>query len=601
MQGRQRWLLASFVALPLGMVACGGGAHANNSGQDAGPGDNAGAGGAAANGGTGGVEAGGGGASGGAGGSAAGGSGANGGAAGSAQGGPPSFTGWPLEFIETDLTTAYPNIEYYSRFAVVGGLYPYTFKLLKAPSGMQVQTRTGEIKWTPTQNDTSAAVEVQVTDRSGATQTRSYTIQVTKANFYFVDATNGNDSNPGTLASPFKTLLGVQTKGLPPTATLYVKHGTYVSTPIKMSEMPSIVMAYPGDKPVLDCQGQRTCIGMNANVHNPILFQGFEITHCAFKYFWVDNDKHGITWRNNVMHDLTVTQANDAYENPAFIFTSDYTNTPTPIYQHLILQNNQIYNLNNYNHDIHISPATFYDVSHSLEEDNVIHDIYDGTCIEDKDDGWYNTYRHNVCYNSDPNGIGLYNQYTQGQIEVENNLLIGSSGGTRLLRIGGQPGYIKNIYIHNNTFVDGQVGFAASIYGQAEHTYVFANNIFYNDSSLPFYEATGSFDPSKIGAPSSVGGPPITPSQAYVSAILTGNEALFENNLYWSPDSTQKMMTWSWGAYGIDLTGWKNLNFDVGSLFFVKPTLSTDGSYSLSPSDPYYGVYGKDFSPGVWQ
>ncbi len=535
-----------------------------------------------------------------------------------------SFTGWPLQFIETDLTTAYPNIQYYSRFAVVGGLYPYTFQLLQAPSGMQIQTRTGEIKWTPTQNNTSATVEVQVTDSSGETQTHSYSVQVTTNNFYFIDSASGNDSNAGTLAQPFQTLLGVQSKKLPMTATLYIRGGTstpgesYPSTGIQMSDMPGIWMAYPGDTmPVLDCQGQRWCIGLNGNLQHPALFQGLEITNCAFKYFSVNGDKSPITWRNNIMHDIHVTSSGDGYENPAFIFAWDYTSGTTPIYQNLILQNNEFYNLYNYfntttnKYDIHISPATFYDVSHSLEEDNVIHDIYAGTCIEDKDDGWYNTYRHNTCYNVDgSSGIGLYSQYSQGQIEVENNLLIGNSKGRNLIDVGGQPGYIKNIYIHNNTLIDGQIGFGGPIYNQGPGTYVIAHNIFYDDSAtapFQFYGLNGSYDPSTIGKQSCVGSlstcPLITAAQAYVSAILTGNEAQFKNNLYWSPDPAQKMITWSWQQYGLDLAGWQRLNFDAtGSIFFTQqPAFSTDGTYSLAPNDPNYGTYGKDFSAGTWQ
>ncbi len=431
---------------------------------------------------------------------------------------------------------------------------------------------------------------------------------MTSNGFYFIDAVNGNDSNSGTMAQPFQTLLGVQSKGLPTTAALYFRAGSYASTGIKMNTMPSIWMAFPGDKmPTLDCQGQRTCIGLGSSVQNPLLYQGFEITNSAFKFFWLDGDGKPVTWRNNIMHGITVTNANDAYENPAFIFTSDYVKGSTPVYQNLILQNNQVYDLNNYNHDIHISPATFYDVSHSLEEDNIIHDIYDGTCIEDKDDGWYNTYRHNTCYNIDGGaGIGLYSQYSQVGIEIENNLLVGNANGRNLVDVGSQPGYIKNIYLHDNTFVDGFIGFGNPIWGQGQNAYVIAHNIFYDDSQtapLEFIGANGSYDPSLIGQPIAIGSTTlITASDAYVSAILTGQEAQFENNLYWSPDATQKIITWSWQQHGLDLAGWQKLNIDSNSIFFVQqPMLSTDGTYSLSPSDPNYGQFGKDFSAGTWQ
>ena len=499
-----------------------------------------------------------------------------------------SFTGWPLEFIESDLTTAYPNIQYYGRFAVVGGLYPYTFKLLQAPSGMQIQTLTGEIKWTPTQNNTTTNVEVQVTDGTGATLTHTYTINVTTNSFYFIDANAGNDSNSGSISAPFQTLQGVQNANLPNTATLYVNSGTYAAYGINMKNMPGIITANPNDssRPVFDCQSHGLCFYINS-VTDPILFQGLEMTNCSFKYFVLDgNPINNVTWRNNIMDNLTVTNSNNAYENPAFIFTASYSASlgstatePPPVYEHIIIQNNQFYNINNYNHDIHASAAIFFDVSHSLEEDNVIHDIYDGSCIEDKEDGWYNTYRNNVCYNDDVYDVNILSQYTGGEDEVNNNLLIGDSNDFSAIQIGLQPGYIRNIYIHNNTIINGITRFGPPFGTANTQNFVIKNNLFYNDgtvniSPFPFY----------TGNPANFPG-----------AKITAN-----NNLYWSTAS-QPFLTWNWNGNELDYLGWQNLGFDQNSSFGAKPALSNDGTYSLSPSDPNYGVYGKDFLPGVWQ
>ncbi len=492
-----------------------------------------------------------------------------------------TYTGWPLQFIGIDISSAYPNIQYYNRFTVRGGLYPYTFKLLKAPAGMQIQTRTGEIKWTPTQNDTSANVEVEVTDSAGNTLTHAYTINVTTNGFYFVNSASGNDSNPGTLAQPFQTLNGVMAKNLPGSTILYVQAGTYpLSGSIQMSNMPGIIMAYPGTRPVIDCQNLGNCFHLDGTVKNPVLFQGFEMENCSFKFFSLDGYKYSATWRNNIMHNINVTNPNNAYENPAFIFTWDYTNSPTPVYQNLIVQNNQFYNMQNYQSDIHIAAFTWYDVSHSVVEDNVIHDINRGACFDDKDDGWYNTFRNNICYNSNPYGFDFASQYTEGQEEINNNLFIGNANDTDAIQVGMQPGYIQDVYIHNNTIINGTIDFGYPFSLANTQKFVIKNNIFYIDgtvnvSSLPFYHG----DPSVIG-------------QDGVAA---------NNNIYWSSNSAQPMIAWGWSGSQLEFSGWQKLGYDINSSFGVKPTLSTDGTYSLSPSNPDYGVYGKDFSAGVWQ
>ncbi|MCE9615586.1 MAG: DUF1565 domain-containing protein [Lentisphaerae bacterium] len=68
-------------------------------------------------------------------------------------------------------------------------------------------------------------------------------------------ATDGNDSNPGTLAAPFKTLAhGVQV--LKPGETLFVRGGTYYEGDLQFAAKaneaaPLIVRAYPGEKPVI--------------------------------------------------------------------------------------------------------------------------------------------------------------------------------------------------------------------------------------------------------------------------------------------------------------------------------------------------------------
>jgi hypothetical protein len=233
-----------------------------------------------------------------------------------------------------------------------------------------------------------------------------------------------------------------------------------------------------------------------------------------------------------------------------------------------------------------------YDVSFSIFEDNVVHDINAGYCIHDKDDGWFNTIRNNVCYNMNGYGISLSNQYTQGQIEVNHNLVIGNANSSIGINIGMQPGYIQNIFIHHNTLINSQIGFGGPIYDAKSLNYVIKNNIFSNDPTLPFYSADGSYDTSATGK---------TADQMYITAITVAKKASFDKNLYWGSSSSQKIISWAWGSNGDAMSAWKSLGFDLNSIFFVKPSLSTDGSYSLPESDVNFGVYGKDIDPGGWQ
>ena len=56
-----------------------------------------------------------------------------------------SGTGTPAIPSTNRIFRAYPGIEYNIRAAVIGGDYPYTYELSGQPSGMTINSRTGEI------------------------------------------------------------------------------------------------------------------------------------------------------------------------------------------------------------------------------------------------------------------------------------------------------------------------------------------------------------------------------------------------------------------------------------------------------------------------
>lgn len=183
----------------------------------------------------------------------------------------------PLEIIapRAGLTTtnryykAYPGLLYDVQISAIGGIYPYTYSLTTAPSGMTVDSSTGIITWSsPPASGTPYDVTAAVTDSDGTTVTVSWTITVTTSGFYFIDAVNGKTvagGGTGTFANPWKEIddwyLGSWADSTYSGSFLYWRTGTYApedssgvnSTYLSFSSYkPLVWLAYPGDSPVLN-------------------------------------------------------------------------------------------------------------------------------------------------------------------------------------------------------------------------------------------------------------------------------------------------------------------------------------------------------------
>jgi hypothetical protein len=79
-------------------------------------------------------------------------------------------------------------------------------------------------------------------------------------NIYFVSVNNGNDTNAGTFAKPWKTIAKAAAQNLHPCDTIYVRAGTYKEHSLFFSgsgtaTQPITISAYPGETPVLNGTG----------------------------------------------------------------------------------------------------------------------------------------------------------------------------------------------------------------------------------------------------------------------------------------------------------------------------------------------------------
>jgi hypothetical protein len=474
-------------------------------------------------------------------------------------------TGWPLEILGWNLAKAYPGIAYEWRPGIKGGVFPYTFTLAAGPSGMTVDSRKGIIRWTPpATQSTGNAVQVRVVDQAGATINVGYSIDVTTSGFCFV-ASDGNDGHAGTIDQPWLTLAKAQAAA-GASDIVYVRAGTYTASALDMQgSTVSRWVAYPGESVVWDCAG--STIGVHKD---SCAFVGLEIHNSGIHMFSLDGTVRSVIWRKNVMHAIS---AGSSKENPAFIFGMDGTARPiqgTIQYDKFLVQENTFYDITSSTN--HAASVTCYNVKNLLYENNEAYQIA-SRGVSDKDDGYYNTIRANVLHDCGT-GVGLYSQYTQGQIEVCYNLIYNCPSG---ITVGSQPGYIQNVFIHHNTIVGGDIDFGVITDSSACTNFNIYNNIIVNESTYLY------------------GLPAVSTGSGYRLPHWCTNVASaavqIDSNLLWTTGSYVAGL--DWGIPKQSLADWRAKGFDIHSVL-ANPNLTA--SYALPSGSPYAGVYGCDLS-----
>jgi hypothetical protein len=117
----------------------------------------------------------------------------------------PAGTGSPAISSTNRIFRAYPGVEYNIRAAVIGGSYPYTFTLSNQPSGMTINSSTGEISW-PNPQSNSGTITLSVTDSENVTVSTSWVISVTTNGFIFVNSNYVGSTETGSISQPYKTI-----------------------------------------------------------------------------------------------------------------------------------------------------------------------------------------------------------------------------------------------------------------------------------------------------------------------------------------------------------------------------------------------------------
>lgn len=386
--------------------------------------------------------------------------------------------------ISQPVPKAYPGIDYNIRLGVIGGHSRYTFALDAAPSGMAISSN-GTVTWTPAValNGQSFPVTYRVIDSKGQVVTQSFTLSVTTDGFHFVSTAGNDTTGNGTLQSPWATI----NKGLSSGATgdtIYVRAGTYVQKWTFVAGKANRIVAFPGEKPIADFNFEK---GPGIKDSGTTV-DGFEIKNIVFKAFQVGSGQDNLVFRRNHMHDL---YDDSEKENPSFVYFWDIG---TSRYSNIIIQESTFHDLfdrgsglhGDTTANYHASSTTWYNVELSLYEDNEVYNI-DGGGMNDKDDGYKNTFRGNYFHDNHGGGLGLLNQHTQDGAEVEYNIFDGKN-----LTVGLQPGYLRNVDIHHNTFHQANIAYGWVLADSRCYNFITRDNLFVNLTTYPYSVYPGS-------------------------------------------------------------------------------------------------------------
>ena len=388
----------------------------------------------------------------------------------------PAGTGSPAISSSNRIFRAYPGIEYNIRAAVIGGLYPYTYSLSNAPSGMTINSATGEIIWTDPQAN-SGTITLTVIDTENTTVSTTWAITVTSSttDFIFIDsAYSGTET--GSTTQPYTSVANMLNAEVNNTNKIvYLKAGTYYypefnSNPnphwMDLNNSPRVWIAYPGQAVTL----QGSASGTNANtIYNNVATVYFDrlTIRSGVEYTMLLANSPYTTVRRCVFDGLTTnTSVNN---NQGMI----YMPNGMGVQSYIVIQDNEFTNFVGGQ-----AIGSLYRTNKILIENNYTHDggqpglsaFCDPVGIKA-----YNTYYtirgNQIIIPADASTLEIYNEgVDQDYGEFNYNYVKRISGGSDNALLFFYP---ETFYMQRNTFV-GDIEFYTNL---SDGPYYFDNNV----------------------------------------------------------------------------------------------------------------------------
>ena len=367
----------------------------------------------------------------------------------------------------------------------------------------------------------ASAITVSVAATSQADPTKSATAQVTvtpatttTGNAFYV-STTGSDSNPGTLASPWKTIShAAASSAIKPGATVYVRAGTYVeSVTIGMSGSagggPVTFQSYPGELAIIDGTGLTPPTDQNGliNIVNRsyVTVSGFELrnyktssSNAVPAGVWVTGAGSNIKILNNKVHDIKTSS--EAQGN-AFGIAVYGSEAPASL-DLVTIDGNEVYNLRTGGSE---SVNVDGNVTNFAITNNIVHDNdniaidaigYEGVSSNAAYDIARNgVISDNVIYNisgktnpGEGNDYDADGIYVDGgtQIVIERNLIhnvdIGIEVASEHKGTVGSYVTVRNNVVYASNVVGISIGGYDSTVGGTDHCTIVNNTLYGNDT-----------------------------------------------------------------------------------------------------------------------
>lgn len=369
----------------------------------------------------------------------------------------PAGTGSPIIPATNRIFKAYPGIEYNIRAAVIGGVYPYTYTLRNAPSGMTINSATGEISWSNPQSN-AGPITLSVTDQESTTVNTTWSITVTTSGFIFVDDSYSG-TETGSIGQPYSSLANMLAHETNNSTIVYFRTGTYGlidhnSTSdyvLNISSSPTNWLAYPDEKVILQGSSATAQSAHRIAAFVSFYFDGLHIKDMNSYGIITQSSQNYKTIRRCVFDGLVPPDS--VNNNYGFIHTANNGDG-----YYLVIQDNEFTDWYNSS-----AIGSLYSDVKALIENNYIHDpspstspsgIGETSGISPKYYSDYLTVRGNKVVMNKGNLMGGINAafYDAPYIEICFNLFVRTNGrGGHIF--DWEPGHQKNTYYWRNTLI----------------------------------------------------------------------------------------------------------------------------------------------------
>lgn len=387
---------------------------------------------------------------------------------------------------------AYPGIPYESRPGIVGGIFPYEFRIVsltlggvaQSTAGVALDFRRGTVRFTPAAEG-SYVLTLAVTDSGDTPKTlqRSFAIESAAARFLFVAPDGQDSSGRGSRTLPYRSLAYALAHSAA-SQVVMLRKGTYVTGGFSLgNSRAKQIIAAPDELATLDLNRSGN-ISVNTNIAPAARLEGVDVIHVRQYGIVSDPSTAGLVVRN--VRFVDGEEGDTPSENPAFIH--GWGDSQAAWRHKLLVQDNDFgtYRMKSAG----AYALTLFDAGESLVENNQIHLGATSGGIHDKDNSQNNTYRENYiafsAANSQPRGIQVSGQANADKVHIHHNLLVnaGIYLGTQCVDLAC---YMRDLDVHHNTLSGQHISFSWGLFNPTSYGTRVSHNIIDSGVSAPYF------------------------------------------------------------------------------------------------------------------